>query len=243
MKYDNLTFIIPCKLDSIIRGENVLAVVEFVSKICNNIMVFEIGKYNNHILERFFRRKKCVRYTFITDYDPVFHRTRYLNLMSSSVKTPYLAVWVADVIVSYKQIKESMDALMTHKAEVSFPYDGTFYDVDENIRSQYIDHGSLFYLRKSSKMMDTLYGENFVGGGFLIEMDKYIRAGKENENFYGWGPEDLERVIRWEKNNYCIHRSKGPMFHLYHPRDNNGCMRSTQQNDRFFMQLYETSNL
>ncbi len=243
MKYDNLTFIIPCKLDSIIRLENVLAVIEFVSKICNNIIIYETGKYNNHILEQILQRKKSVEYTFLTDYDPVFHRTRYLNMMSSNVKTPYLAVWDADVIVSYKQIKESMDALMSQEAEISYPYDGTFYDVDANIRAQYIDHGNLYYLRKMSKMMKTLYGELFVGGGFIANKEKYFSAGKENENFYGWGPEDGERFVRWQRKNYTIHRSNGPMFHLYHPRDINGHMRSAQQSDRFFMQLNATSNI
>lgn len=242
MKYNNLTFIIPCKLDSIIRCENVLSVMNFLSKICNNIIIYEIGKYNNHILEQIIQRKKCIKYTFITDYDPIFHRTRYLNMMSSNVRTQYIAVWDADVLVSYKQIRESMTALMSRKADISFPYDGTFFDVDENIRAQYIGHGDLFYLKRMSKMMETLYGENFVGGGFIINKDKYFRAGKENEKFYGWGPEDMERVIRWKNCKYTIHRSKGPMFHLYHPRDNNGYMRSNQQSDRFFMQLNESSN-
>lgn len=242
MKYDNLTFIIPCKLDSIIRCENVISVMNFLSKICNNIIIYEIGKYNNHILEQTIQRKKCINYTFITDYDPIFHRTHYLNMMSSNVRTQYIAIWDADVLVSYKQIKESMDALMSQKADISFPYDGKFFDVDENIRAQYIDHGNLYYLKRMSKMMETLYGENFVGGGFIIDKDKYFRAGKENEKFYGWGPEDMERVIRWRNSNYTIHRSKGPMFHLYHPRDNNGYMRSNQQSDRFFMQLNESSN-
>ena len=90
--------------------------------------------------------------------------------------------------------------------------------------------------------MKTLYGMRFVGGGFIANKEKYFSAGKENENFYGWGPEDGERFVRWHRNNYTIHRSKGPMFHLYHPRDNNGRMRSAQQGDRFFMHLTETSN-
>ena len=40
----------------------------------------------------------------------------------------------------------------------------------------------------------------------------------ENENFYGWGPEDIERVKRWEILGYRIKRIEGSLFHLHHPR-------------------------
>jgi hypothetical protein len=57
-----------------------------------------------------------------------------------------------------------------------------------------------------------------VGGAFLVNKEKYLLAGGENENFYGWGPEDVERVKRMEILEYPIPRSKGSCYHLYHPR-------------------------
>lgn len=33
-----------------------------------------------------------------------------------------------------------------------------------------------------------------VGGAFLVNRKVYLKAGGENEHFYGWGPEDTERV-------------------------------------------------
>ena len=44
----------------------------------------------------------------------------------------------------------------------------------------------------------------------------YVQAGGENEHFYGWGPEDLERVKRMEILGYSVTRIKGDLYHLYH---------------------------
>ena len=57
-----------------------------------------------------------------------------------------------------------------------------------------------------------------VGGAFLVNRVAYLRAGGENEAFYGWGPEDAERVKRLEILELPIARVKGPLYHLDHPR-------------------------
>jgi hypothetical protein len=42
----------------------------------------------------------------------------------------------------------------------------------------------------------------------------------ENENFYGWGAEDEERVKRWEILGLKLKRVHGPVFHFEHPGNN-----------------------
>lgn len=51
----------------------------------------------------------------------------------------------------------------------------------------------------------------------------------ENENFYGWGPEDWERIERWKNLGYRIKTIDGVLFHLIHPRDMNGKHNSEGQ--------------
>ncbi len=157
----------------------------------------------------------------------MFYRTHYLNLMTQETGTPFLAIWDADVIVSPYQIKESMLVLQENKADISFPYNGAFLEVEPVLREEYILHHRVNYLFKYKSYMKPLYGDNFVGGGILVNRQKYIDAGMENECFYGWGPEDMDRSLRWENMGYRIHRTEKPMFHLSHPRDSNGYMRST----------------
>lgn len=52
----------------------------------------------------------------------------------------------------------------------------------------------------------------------LVNKTKYLEAGGENEGFYGWGPEDAERVKRLEILELPIARTKGLLYHLHHER-------------------------
>ena len=63
-----------------------------------------------------------------------------------------------------------------------------------------------------------LIGRPSVGGAFLVNKTKYLETGGENEGFYGWGPEDVERVKRLEILELPIARTKGALYHLHHER-------------------------
>ena len=56
-----------------------------------------------------------------------------------------------------------------------------------------------------------------------------MEVGMENENFYGWGPEDWERYDRWKNLGYRVRMIDGVLFHLTHPRDMNGQHNSEEQ--------------
>ena len=88
----------------------------------------------------------------------------------------------------------------------------------------------IHFLKKHSSKMNLMYSSikegNSVGGAFLISTEKYKISGLENEAFYGWGVEDGERYQRWKILNFSFFRSQGALFHLSHPRDINGKMRS-----------------
>lgn len=68
--------------------------------------------------------------------------------------------------------------------------------------------------------MNSLYTvEGVIGasGTVFAQTEKYLQAGMENEDFYGWGLEDGERHYRWLSFGYRIYRSEGCLFHLSHP--------------------------
>jgi len=77
--------------------------------------------------------------------------------------------------------------------------------------------------------MSLIYGIDMKGGAMFVNKEAYIKAGMENEKFYGWGPEDWERFERWKILNLKIYQSKGPLFHLTHSRGSNSTFRSTEQ--------------
>ena len=225
---EDVTFLMPLKIDSIIRVENLLAVIRYLQRhFQTHIVVLEVGLYNNGILRKLLNRN--VKYIFIEDRDPVFHRTKYRNLMAKETKTPLLAIWDVDVLVDKTQIINTVNKLRHKEADIVYPYNGEFYDTSYIIRSLYMKKQQMKILHKNQKRMSLIYGENHKGGAFFAYTDKYRLSGMENENFYGWGEEDFERYNRWTILGLNIYRISGCMYHLSHPRDMNGYFNSSRQ--------------
>lgn len=237
-KYDltDLTFLIPIKLDSIIRIENLLASIQSINKYFDtNIFVLESNAYKHDILKKLLPRKTT--FFFVKDRDPIFYRTHFLNFLALKAKTKFIAIWDADVIIPPHQIIESIENLRNENCDVSFPYDGDFYDTTRIIRELYLSTRKINVLTENLSKMLLPYGRNMGGGAIIIKKQSFINAGMENENFYGWGPEDWERFERWQNLNYKIVRTKGPLFHLTHPRDINGTHNSELQRRNGFYAL------
>ncbi|WP_035141048.1 galactosyltransferase-related protein [Flavobacterium daejeonense] len=224
----DVTFLIPVKVDSVIRIENLLATVNYIIKNFNtNIIVTEIAKYNNHILGKVLNRN--INYIFVEDKDPIFHRTKYLNRFANEVETPFIAIWDADVIIDKRQIMDAVFKLRKDEADIAYPYDGRFYDTSPIIRDLFLIKQRISILHKYANRMFLPYGSNHKGGAFIANTKKYRIAGMENENFYGWGPEDFERYERWYNMGFMISFITGGLYHLTHPRDINGKFNSKRQ--------------
>ena len=68
-----------------------------------------------------------VKYTFLVDKDPVFYKTKYLNILAKQVDTPLVCIWDADVILDHLQILDAVKQLRTRTSDVAYPYDGNFF--------------------------------------------------------------------------------------------------------------------
>jgi len=223
------TFIIPVRIDSMIRLENLLLTIDNLeSNFDTNISIIEASYYNNKILQQLIN--KTISYRFIEDKDPIFHRTKYLNMISKCVSTTITGIWDADVILDSAQIIEAVQQLRDKKCDFAYPYDGNFLDTSEIFRNHYLFHKDINFLKKNAAKMNLLYSSvkegNSLGGAFLISTEKYKLSGLENETLYGWGLDDAERYQRWLVFYFSMYRSKGALFHLSHPRDVNGKIRS-----------------
>lgn len=86
------------------------------------------------------------------------------------------------------------------------------------------------------------YGSEMGGGAIFIKREKfdYAGAGGENEGFYGWGPEDWNRLEKWKRLGLKIQRTDGFLFHLTHPRDLNGGHSIDLQKTNAFYVLRKT---
>lgn len=222
-----ITFIIPVRIDSIERLENLQTVTDYLLLYFNtNIFILEASYRDNGFL------KKClspeIQIFFMEDNDVIFHRTKYLNILAQKVSTPYIAIWDSDVLVKTGQIIEAFDLLKKNIADFIFPYDGMLLDTGIENRGNFLYSGELPLFEKEISSMFPLYGYHSTGGGFMANSQAYRNVGMENENFYGWGPEDGERVKRWSILEFRVSRIKGPMFHLTHPRGVNSGIRTDE---------------
>lgn len=229
MEKYNLTdvgILIPVRLDSIDRLENLLSVINFLYRYCDiNIYILHADKKHKSYLKDLLP-EKC-HYTFIEDYDPVFFRTHYINELYKSSTEPIIAIWDADVVVSPQQIYYAAKNIRNKCCDVCFPYDGRFFNVDSILKDLFQDaQYDISFLEKNISKMRILYQNTQYGGAFMISREAFEYSLGEDESFYGWGPEDWNRVEKWHVLNYKISRSGGPLFHLYHSRDLNGNYRS-----------------
>lgn len=235
----DVTFILPIRIDSITRLENILVVIDFLYKYFKTeIIVLESSSYNNMILKKMLN--KNVRYFFVEDKDSVFYRTKYLNFMTEKVNTPFLGIWDTDIIIDKNQILDSILQLRNDNADIAYPYDGKYLDTSSTIREYFIQKKQISLFKKNQSKMSLLYGEIMFGGAIFVNVERYRYSGLENENFYGWGPEDAERYYRWKSLGYRIYRSKGNLYHLTHHRDINGKYRSEQLARNMLNEVFDT---
>lgn len=222
---DDVTFLIPIRIDSLERFENIIAIVNHIyNRFTTNIIILEADVDNNGLLKK--KLPEEIKIVFIKDEDLTFHRTKYINNLVAHTSTPFIAVWDADVVVHPKQMLLAVESLRSNGHDFIFPYDGRFTDTGVIYRKIFLESDNINLLEENSSGMFRPYNNSACGGGFFANRDSYIKVGMENENFYGWGPEDGERLRRWRILDMRIGRVNGCMFHLFHPRGLNSTFKS-----------------
>lgn len=210
----DVTFLVPLRIDSPERKQNADTLIKYTFQHFNtSFIVLEADSTRKFIPESEF---EGFQYNFIEDTDEIFHRTKWINRLISMATTPYVAVWDADTIAPPDQIITAVEMLRAGESVMSFPYDGRFYSCDRISCDLFKRLLNIEILFKRVPVMKLMHGYHSVGGAFLVNKEKYLGAGGENENFYGWGPEDAERVKRLEILDLPIYYSPGVLFHLCH---------------------------
>lgn len=235
MNLQDVTFLMTIRIDSMVRLENMLMVINHILTNFNtSIIVLHADHYDNGILKRMLA-SSSIKYIFMEDHDNVFHRTKYINEMVHLSETKYVAVWDADVIVPGHQIYQAVQKLR-EGSDVAYPFEH-FLDTSSIVRELYIKTKKLQTLLDNSGKMKMIYGPNVKGGAFIINKESYKNAGLENELFYGWGVEDGDRYVRWIEIGYDVYVGEGNLYHLTHGRGINSEFRNYNQN-KFFRKLY-----
>lgn len=235
----DVTFLIPLRIDSISRLENTQVVVDYLFKNFNTqIKLLEASSRDTGILKKLL--PKDVEHDFKEDFDIIFHRTKYINKLVDSCQTPFLSVWDTDVVIPKRQIEKTIELLRNGEADFVTPFKDKFQDTSFILRDLYIKNRNIELLEKHQGKMQSLYNPNPVGGVFFANMEAYKILGMENEQFYGWGREDGDRVNRWKIMGYSHMHVEGPLFHLSHERGVNSTFHSPNQDDLKIAELFRS---
>lgn len=234
----DVTFLILVRLDTIQRLENILIVIDQLHKYFKtNVYVREAAYYKNNILFSMLNRR--TKYEYVEDKDTVLYRTKHFNQMIASTHTPYIAIWDTDVVVDKIAIIDCIYQLRSKAYDVAYPYDGQCYDVSFVFKPLYFRKRDIRFLFRHKEKMNFLSPDLLVGGAVLLNREKFVMAGGENEKHYGWGNEDYDRYYRFNTLKYAIYRANKPLFHLSHPRKSNSNFINTKMRDKSYALCFQ----
>lgn len=215
----NLTIVIPFRVDSHGRLENLKTILRWMSAWNCAVIVLEGAEkatLNNSELQQL---APNVLYVYREDHSPVFHRTRYINQLMQQVKTPLVGVWDADVVVEETGVAQACAAVLANPHTLAYPYDGRFIMHTKTVSNLFQERQAIHVFDREKQ---SCLGRPSYGGAYIVYRDYYGQIGGENERFVGWGPEDAERLYRCQILGWQIFRAKQfALHHLYHPRSAN----------------------
>lgn len=225
IRLQDVTFMIPVRIDSEDRLENLSVVLRWLDKFFDtNIIVYEADRTSK--LKTIQPPDNC-RLFFEPDNHAVFHRTKYNNIMVRMATTPIVAIYDADVILNPDQILAAVKDIRQNEADFASPYSGECILVDALFKA-------MFSKILDTRLLERNAGKSNVGatrakgGVVFLKKDAFVTAGMENEFIDMWGPEDAERMKRMYILGYSISQVKGPLFHLHHQRNTNSGYNSKE---------------
>lgn len=224
---NDVSILIPVRIDSEERKANLETLIRFYRQQTNaQFIIWEADQYPRLKIEE----DASLLYIFHRDSDPIFHHTRYRNEMIRLARTPIIAIWDTDVFVPLEQMYEAAEQIRKQQAVLSYPFDGVCYSVPPAMSVLFRKEMNIGMLNVYKTKFPTVFGMLTVGGVFFVDRERYRQAGMENEYFYGWGPEDAERLKRITLLNLPVSRIKGDIFHLWHPRKLNSGFADERRN-------------
>jgi len=217
------TFIIPIKIEHPDRYRNAKIVLGFLnSNFYTNVFIYEVsgeGKTKLDFLESF--KNLNIKHWCISEED-CFHRTKYLNIMLDEVETPVVVNYDIDVILSPQNYIECQDLILEGRSQVIYPYERgngqimvlESFDYNGFKNSEY----SMDFLNLSP---DKKEYEAECGHCIFFNTEIYRKWGGENEDFISFGPEDKERMYRFQKLTNSVSWKEGKkVYHFEHYRGN-----------------------
>lgn len=212
MNYEDLTLLIPVRIDTRQRMENLEGVLEYYHRYGFRILLGEedVKPKCDFLTYRF----PHLDYHFFSSNQTYFYRTQVLNTLIRKATTRYVANYDCDVFFPQEQVDKAI-GMLNNGYDVVYPYDGRFYNV---LRPHLKD---ILNNRFDASLRGWVMNASSNGGAIFFNRESYMKGGGENEHFISWGSEDNERFYRFQTLGFKIGRVDGMCYHIDHPRGRN----------------------
>lgn len=147
--------------------------------------------------------------TFLEHYSPYFNvtlledydtRAGAYNQAARESTADYIALGDIDAILPYKQMNGAL-FMLEDGYDLVYPYD------------------AILNRHPDGSTTDDWPGDFVYGMMVFFNRERFIEFGGENEEFIGYGWEDLERYYRALNSGFNVGRVPGECYHLTHPRN------------------------
>jgi hypothetical protein len=218
-----LTFIIPVNIEHPDRYKNAKTVLEYLNFHFNTKVIIYQTLKPDHIHLDFLDSLKNLEITHVKeniDQSSPFHKTLYLKRMIEMVKTPVFCQYDIDIILPVDSYIKCKNLVLSGEYDLALPF--PFKKRNQVKIYQSFNREPFmkdFNIDSILESKDSYFLEMCeYGHCSFFNTSDYINSGGENINFVSWGPEDIERVVRYEKLGKKIIRLEGLVFHFEHYR-------------------------
>lgn len=225
---NDLTFLMPCKIESEDRLRNVVTSTTYLLKNFpeSNLIIKEVDTTSNFkekalpIIEKYVTTDKLT-HIFEKSDNNFFHKTKILNDLLVASKTDIVYNHDVDVILPIGSYTGAYNAIKKHDIDVVYPFGCGVYqwavNYSQECFEQFLDSEFNFDILTPNRFRVA----SSIGWGQMIKRQSEIECYMWNENFISWGAEDCEFYFRLSSLGFKIGRINSDIYHFEHMRTHN----------------------
>tara|TARA_B100000424_G_scaffold118274_1_gene89303 strand:- start:590 stop:1399 length:810 start_codon:yes stop_codon:yes gene_type:complete len=237
---NDLTFLIPTRIETEDRLRNIISSVSYLLKHTNaKVIVKEVAPRNTFLFRALSEIKKYVDVSNLTPLyeksdEPLFCKSKVLNDLIIASDTKFVANYDADCILPVESYHRAYSILENDEADIVYPYQCGVYqwktNYNMNIYNSFMNTLSTNVLDKDKQLSNST-----IGWSQFINRKKYIDSYMMNENFLSWGCEDDEFYFRMSTLGNRIARVNDYVYHLEHSRTHNSWFSNPNFNQNYHL--------
>jgi len=221
----DLTFLLPCRIESEDRLRNVITSVTYLLKNFpeSKVLIKEVDKHSHFKFRALPEIKKYVNTNMLTHIfeeseDKFFHKTRILNDLLVASDTEVVYNYDVDVVLPKSSYEHAYDLIKSDRSDAVYPFGCGAYVWCVNYPAptfnQFLDSNFDFSVLDDYKFKLP----STIGWGQMLKREVEIKVGLWNENFLSWGAEDCEFYYRLNAMGFRVGRVNDVIYHFEHGR-------------------------